>query len=99
MRSVAEDVDEMHARWVLEDAQVRAMARRQLSHSAPIVIAGAFVAVISTFSFGRSALPSSPPQHAPISAPASHHVSVLVSGTADQRMKGRAAGPVGSLRL
>ena len=38
-----EDDDCANARWVLETARIRAMARRQLSFSVPIVLAGVFV--------------------------------------------------------
>ena len=92
MRSADEDVDGMYARWMLEDAQVRAMARRQLSLSIPVVIAGAFVAVISSFNLGRAAPPPFAPPRAPVSAPAAHHAVVLVSGKTH-------AGTAASLRI
>jgi hypothetical protein len=75
MQSADEDIDGMEARWLLEHAQVRAMARRQLSFSIPIVIAGAFVAMIGSFSVGHAVPPSSPPHHSP-GASASRHVVV-----------------------
>jgi hypothetical protein len=78
MRSIPEYDDGMYARWVLEKAQVRAMARRQLALSIPIVLAGAFVAVVSTFNFGHAASPQGAEHRAPVSAPTSRHVVVLV---------------------
>lgn len=72
-RQYTEDV---YARWVLEDAQIRAMARRQLALSIPIAVAGAFVAIISTFTFGHAAPPNDD-QRAPLSAPASVHSTML----------------------
>ena len=77
MRFDAEDEEGAYARWVLEAAQVRAIARRQLAFSIPIVIAGFFVAIISTFSFAHTT-PMPPNRvHAPISAPAHHHAVML----------------------
>jgi len=70
--------DDVYARWVLEDAQIRAMARRQLALSIPVVIAAAFVAIISTFTFGHAASPGYD-QGAPVSAPAAPHSSMLCS--------------------
>ena len=99
MRSIDEDVDGMYARWMLEDAQVRAMARRQLSLSVPIVIAGAFAAVILSFNFGHAAPPPSAPPASPVSAPSPHRVVVLVSGRAAPEIDGRPAEVRGSLPL
>ena len=99
MRSVDEDVDGMYARWLLEDAQIRAMARRQLSLGIPVVIAGAFVAVIATFNSGHAAAPILLPDPAPMSAPASHHAVVLASGEAEREIAGRPAGVAGSPNL
>jgi hypothetical protein len=73
-----DEVGESYARWVLKDARIRAMARRQLAFGIPIVIAAIFVAVISTFSFGR-AVPTPPErQQAPVGAPVPHHAVMLV---------------------
>jgi len=70
--------EDAYARWVLEDAQIRAMARRQLALSVPVAVAAAFVAIISTFTFGHAASPNSD-QRAPVSAPASPHSTMLCS--------------------
>lgn len=70
--------DDVYARWVLEDAQIRAMARRQLALSIPVVIAATFLAIISTFTFGHAAPPGYD-QRAPASAPASPHSIMLCS--------------------
>lgn len=67
-----------YARWVLKDAQIRAMARRQLALSIPVAAAGAFVAIISTFTFGHAAPPAADPR-APITAPASSRSTMLCS--------------------
>lgn len=78
MRFDDDNMEGAYARWVLEDAQIRAMARRQLALSVPIVVAGAFVVIISTFAFGHAAPPPDD-QSAPISAPASSHSTMLCS--------------------
>jgi hypothetical protein len=70
--------EDAYARWVLKDAQIRAMARRQLALSIPVAVAGAFVVIVSTLSFGRAASQSYD-QRAPISAPASSHSTMLCS--------------------
>ncbi len=71
-----EFAEDAYARQVLDDAQIRAMARRQLALSIPVAVAAAFVAIISTFSFGHAAPPSYD-QRAPVSAPASPHSTML----------------------
>jgi hypothetical protein len=73
-----DEVGESYARRVLKDAQIRAMARRQLAFSIRIVILALFFAIISTFSFGRAAARLTDRQHSPASAPVQHNVVVLV---------------------
>jgi hypothetical protein len=68
--------EDAYARQILERAQIRAMARRQLALSIPVAAAAAFVAIISSFSFGHAAAPSDD-QRAPISAPAAPHSTML----------------------
>ena len=63
-----DEADGVHARWVLEKVQARAMARRQLAFGAPIVIFGALVATISTFASSH-ATPPSRERRVPIGTP------------------------------
>jgi hypothetical protein len=85
MRFDDQNTDGAYARRVLERAQVRAMARRQLSLSIPIVAIGAFVVGVLSFNAGHAAPPQSYDQRAPISAPASRHFTMLcaVPGATD----------------
>lgn len=57
MEFVGEGADEV---YVLEHAQVRAIARRQLALGIPIVMAAAFIAAVSMF-----AAPPQPASHVP----------------------------------
>jgi hypothetical protein len=74
-----------YARLILERARIRAMARREMALSIPIVATMAFVAIISTFSFGHAALPPSYDQRSPGHAPASHSTMFCMAapGAAD----------------
>jgi hypothetical protein len=78
MRFDDEILDSAYVRSVLEHARIRAMARRQLALSIPVVVAGACVAVISTFSFGHAAPPTFD-QRGPINVPASSHSTMFCS--------------------
>jgi hypothetical protein len=78
MPFVNKDVEGAYARRVLKHAQIRAMARRQLMFSIPIVIVALFVAIISTFSVDRATRAPSDHQQVPVSAPVHHHAVVLV---------------------
>jgi hypothetical protein len=92
MRFVGENAG-VDAGWVLEHAQVRAMARRQLGLSIPLVIAGAFVAVLSTFTLDRAGPPVSQ-QPASHSSPNSRHFIVLMSASSDEAVKATQAKPL-----
>lgn len=95
---VAEDGDGAYARRLLEDARVRAIARRQLTFGLHIVVAGAFVAVISTIDVGGRA--TADPQdnnRSPISAPPPHHLIMLASAGAEEMpSRDQARGIAGS---
>jgi hypothetical protein len=73
-----DEVGATYARCVLKDAQIRATARRLLAFCIGMVIAALFVAMISTFSFGRAAPTPLERQQAPVSAPVAHHAVMLV---------------------
>ncbi len=77
MTFLDEDEEGAYARWILAKASLRARARRQVALGIPIVVASALIVVISTLGFGH-ATPQSDEHRAPITAPISRHVVVLV---------------------
>lgn len=68
MRFISDEADGVHACWVLEKVQARAMARRQLALGIPIIVFGAFVATIPTFGSSHATPPSREPR-VPIETP------------------------------
>jgi len=72
-----DEADISHARRLLENAQIRAMARRQLAFSIPIAIAALFVSIILIFGYGRAGAKTPDQQSAPAIAPRHHHAVAL----------------------